>query len=125
RPPSRRRSSSTRTRAPRPARRTAALSPANPAPMTMASNRGIETGLHPQPGGRGNGGLPDPRDANPAGEHVVAGPLDPAQEVAVETRHDLGRHQRPPLAARETRPRPRVVLARPRALERQQVPYLR
>src|SRR5436190_1571155 len=95
RPPSRLFASSTSTRAPRLARRTAALNPANPAPMTITSGAVTVILSAPQPLPERNQRLPRLRHPRPRGEHVVPAAFDALQRFEIHRSHDLGRDQPP------------------------------
>src|SRR5687768_2273719 len=104
------RASTTNTRAPRSVSAVAALKPAQPAPITIASNdsRGINQqfgradhscpGGTPEPDRRQLGPRPDgecdarphePGDANHFSEHVVAPLLDAFEDLVVDAAHDF------------------------------------
>src|SRR4051794_19457236 len=100
RPPSRAFASSTSTRAPRFVSRTAALSPANPAPTTTTSGRVTAIASIPQPLPQGDQRLAQFRHAHAFGEHVVASLLDALQRLEVDRPHDLGGDEALPIFGR-------------------------
>src|SRR3954447_10197917 len=125
RPPSRDRASSTSTRAPRRVRRTAALNPANPAPITTTSAVPGSITSAPQPLPQRDQRLARLRDTSAGGEHVVAAALDPLQGFEIDRAHDFGGDQTLPIGARPRVNRPLVKLARAPALELEQRPHRR
>src|SRR4051794_23248999 len=125
RPPRRDRPSSTSTRAPRWVRRTAALNPANPAPMTTTSGPLRSITSAPQPLPQGDQRLARLRDTSAGREHVVAAALDPLQGFEINRAHDFGRNQTLAIGARPRINRALVKLPRPPALELEQRPHRR
>src|SRR3954464_13217466 len=125
RPPRRDRVSSTSTRAPRWVRRTAALNPANPAPMTTTSGPLRSITSAPQPLPERDQRLARLRDASAGREHVVTAALDPLQGFDIDRAHDFGGDQALPLRTRPRVNRPLIKLPRPPALELEQRPHRR
>src|SRR3954451_4038510 len=125
RPPSRDRASSTSTRAPRPVSRTAALNPANPAPITTTSGPRPSITSAPQPLPQRDQRLARLRDASAGREHIVAAALDPLQGFEIDGAHDFGRDQAFSIGAWPRVNRPLVKLARTPALELEQRPHRR
>src|SRR3954467_13884736 len=123
RPPRRDRPSSTSTRAPRWVRRTAALNPANPAPMTTTSGPLRSITSAPQPLPERDQRLARLRDASAGREHVVAAALDPLQGFEIDRAHDFGGDQALPIGARPRVDRPLIKFPRPAAPEFEQGPH--
>src|SRR3954470_23492585 len=120
RPPSRDRASSTSTRAPWPVSRTAALNPANPAPITTTSGPRRSITSAPQPLPQRDQRLARLRDASAGREHVVAAALDPLQGFEIDRAHVFGGARALPIGARPRVDPPLIKFPRPAALELEQ-----
>src|SRR4051812_1264811 len=123
RPPSRDRASRTSTRAPRRGNRTAALNPANPAPVRITSGALRSITSAPQPLPERDQRLARLRDTSAGREHVVPAALDPLQGFEIDRAHDFGGDQALPIGTRPRVNRPLIKLPRPPALELEQGPH--